>query len=524
MSNRYYIDVNTTVGKRTNIISENIPYTIKDFLKDQKYYGIDASLASMSYASDYSIFVANKEIIDISKKNERILPIISLYPGFQNEIKDFNNYLLNLYMNGAKGISLSLKNMFIFSKERIIPIFKFAQDYNLPILINFSDIEHNLEIFNLIKQFPGLKVIIGNINFAYVKYIVDYMKDNDNLYISISNCLLQNLIEYLVNEVGDERILFGSGYPLANIGSSKAMLEYASISENSKNKISHLNAIRLFNIDKNIKKNEQHGLDRIASAIDNGQSLNEVIKVPIIDAHTHINGDESIATGWYGSQKSFDDLYESSRRLGISKVFTSSLDGLTFTGSIGNKVIRNGISREKNFMYGYAYANPYYKEDINDCLKRLNDSKFIGLKLYPGTNRYPYDGKLYKEVLDKTNENRKIFLLHGSPDDAKRILEKYKGLKVILAHTTQSYEFMNEAIEVLKKYDNLYLDVCSRYNVMNPIKYLVDNGLEDKIVFGSDAALLSQAAHLGLVGYERIPESTKVKILTKNVIDLLNKR
>lgn len=524
MSSRYYIDVNTTVGKRTNIISENIPYTTEDFLKDQRYYGIDLSLASMSYASDYSVFIANKEIIDISKNNKRILPIISLYPGFQNDIKDFNNYLYNLYLNGAKGISLCLKNMFVFSKERIIPIFIFAQDNNLPILINFSDIEQNFEIFDLINQFPGLKVIIGNINFAYVKYIVDYIKNNNNLYISISNCLMQNLIEYLVNEVGDERILFGSGYPLANIGSSKAMLEYANISEKSKNKISYLNAIRLFNIDKSIEKNKQDNLDRIASAIDNGQRLNEVIKAPIIDAHTHINGDDSIATGWYGAQKSFDDLYESSKRLGISKVFTSSLDGLTYTGSVGNSIIRNGISRENDFMYGYAYANPYYKEDINDCLKRLNDSKFIGLKLYPGTNRYPYDGKLYKEVLDKTNENRKIFLLHGSPDDARRILEKYRGLKVILAHTTQSYEFMNEAIEALKKYDNLYLDVCSRYNVMNPIRYLVDNGLENKIIYGSDAALLSQAAHLGLVGYERIPENKKVKILTRNVVDLLNRR
>ena len=47
---------------------------------------------------------------------------------------------------------------------------------------------------------------------------------------------------------------------------------------------------------------------------------------------------------------------------------------------------------------------------------------------------------------------------------------------------------------------------------------------KNKIIYGSDAALLSQAAHLGLVGYERIPENKKVKILTRNVVDLLNRR
>ncbi len=524
MSSRCYIDVNSMVGKRSNIISPNIPYTLEEFLMDQKYYGIDFSLASMAYAADYSIFAANKEIIDISKNNKRILPLISLYPGFEEDIKDKDDYINNLCLNGAKGINLILKNMFIFSKKYLSTIFKISQEKALPILINFDELGQNMELLNMASQFPNLKIVITNINFAYIKYIVQYMKNNKNLYVSISNCLMQNLIEYLCDEVGLDRVLFGSGYPLANIGSSKSMLEYSRISEEDKNKIAYLNAIKLFKINDKLEKIQQKGLDRIARAVDEGRKLNETIKSPIIDAHTHINSKDSIATGWYGSHKSFDDLYESSNNLGISKVFTSSLDGLTYMGTEGNKNIEDGILRVNNFMYGYAFANPYYKEDIIDCLNRLEDPRFIGLKLYPGTNGYPYDGQLYNEVLNKVNEKRKIFLLHGSPEDAKRILEKYKGIKIILAHTTQSYDFMNHAIEVLKQYDNLYLDICSRYNVMRPIQYLVENGLEDKIVFGSDSALLSQAAHIGLIGYEKVSEDVKEKVLTKNVLYLLSKQ
>ena len=156
--------------------------------------------------------------------------------------------------------------------------------------------------------------------------------------------------------------------------------------------------------------------------------------------------------------------------------------------------------------------------------QNLKHNDYVGLKLYPATNHYPYSGKLYKKVLELTADLNKVFLLHGSPSDAKKILDMYKGLNVILAHTTQSYEFMNGVLPLLEQYQNLYVDICSRYIVNGSVEYLVKNGFEDRILFGSDAALLSQYGHIGLVGYSDISMAAKEKILSKNALKVIKKR
>lgn len=524
MNERIYIDINNQVGKRPNIINSQIPYNVESFLEDHKRAGIDLSMAISSKAIPYSVILGNEEIFELSKKYKEICPIVTLYPGIEYDINNIDAYFEKLYNMGARGIYLDLSKMFEFVSSLFINIFKFARKYNLPIMISWDDIKDKDKFFELIEMNQDLKIIILNLNWAYKKFVFEYMKKNNNVYIGINGFNYQGMIEDVCKTFSSKRLLFASGYPFYNIGASKAMLEYADISEKEKDDISYKNAMYLFNV--NILKKCPYDLSRdyIAYLVDNGMPLSENLNFPIIDVHTHFVSEEAKTVDWIGSGKSIDELIKVSKRLGISEIRTSSMDGLLFDGILGNNAVDKVINRNGILIKGYVTANPYYNEDIQLAIQKLHDYRYVGVKLYPSKNRYEYDGVLYEPILNEASKLGKYFLLHGSPEEAKRVMKKYPYLKVILAHATQSYEFMDKVIELSKEYQQLYVDICCRYIVNGAIEYLVNNIGSNRVLFGSDSNLLSQEAHIGWLGYSNLSFEDKKNLLSNSAKKLVKKR
>lgn len=523
MNKRIYIDANCQVGKRAKIVNNNIPFSIEDFIQDHEKIGIDVSLATSSKAIPYSIVMANNEIINCAKKHKEIIPVATLYPGFEHDINDYKSYLEYLFNSGIKCISIDLSKLFIFMPSLFDKILTFAEEKNLPISVNWDNIEDKEKFFNLLNNYHNLKVFLTNVNWSFKKYIFEYMSENKNIFLGINGFIYQNMIEDVCNKFSSKRLLFSTGYPFYSIGSVKAMVEYADISEEEKDEIAYKNALKLFNINLLCKREYGDNQDAFEKCVDSGISLKTKLNFPIIDAHTHFVSDESITADWIGSYSTIKSLLKSSSKIGIDIIHTSPMDGLLYDGIIGNKVTDIAIQRNSFSIKGYVTANPYYKEDIDLALEKLKDPNYVGVKLYPSKNDYPYDGKLYEPLLEKVSNMGMYFLLHGSIEDAKRILEKYKHLKVLLAHSTQSYDYMDKVIDLLYQYPQLSVDICNRYVTNKAIEYLVTRTGSDRVIFGSDSALLSQTAHIGWLAYSDISYNDKKKIISDNVLKLIKK-
>lgn len=524
MNERIYIDINNQIGKRSNIINKNIPYSIEDFLLEHKRTGIDLSLSISSKAIPYSIILGNNEIIDIAKQHKEICPIASLYPGIEYDIDNLDEYFEELYCNGIKGIYLDLTKLFEFIPSLFDNIFAFARKHNLPIMVSWEDIQDKDKFFEFIGKNKDINLILLNLNWSFRKFVFEYMKKNENIYIGINGFNYQGMIEDVCKNFSSKRLLFASGYPFYNIGASKAMLEYADISESEKNDIAYKNAMRLFNIKELKKQKYDLSQDPIAVLVDNGVALNEYLNFPIIDAHTHFISDDAKTADWIGSGRSVEELIKVASKLGFSEIRTSAMDGLLFDGIIGNSVVDKAIKEHKFPIKGYVTANPYYEEDILLALEKLKDTNYVGVKLYPSKNWYDYDGKLYEPILEHASQLGKYFLLHGTPEEAERVMKKYPDLKILLAHATQSYEFMDKVIALAEQYPQLYVDICCRYMTNGAIEYLVNNLGADKVLFGSDSNLLSQEEHLGWLGYSNLSFDDKKNILSDNALKLVKKR
>ena len=120
-------------------------------------------------------------------------------------------------------------------------------------------------------QFPKLRVVLGHMGEAipYWLYRIDYMHARsiigmhrpklkrapseyfkENFYITTSGVNWHPVLQFCINVLGADRIMFAIDYPYQESGEAVEFLNSAAISEEDKEKIFHKNAERVFHIKK----------------------------------------------------------------------------------------------------------------------------------------------------------------------------------------------------------------------------------------------------------------------------------
>jgi predicted TIM-barrel fold metal-dependent hydrolase len=97
-------------------------------------------------------------------------------------------------------------------------------------------------------EYPEAKFIMGHSGSRYsiARQYVELAKKRDNIFLEITyTSITYGMIKYLVNEVGDEKVLYGSDSAFRDIAPQLGWVAYAKISEESKRKILGLNMKRI---------------------------------------------------------------------------------------------------------------------------------------------------------------------------------------------------------------------------------------------------------------------------------------
>lgn len=101
----------------------------------------------------------------------------------------------------------------------------------------------------------------------------------------------------------------------------------------------------------------------------------------------------------------------------------------------------------------------------------------------------------------------------GNPILIKKLMASFPKLKLWLMHA--GGPFIRETIQMLKRYPGLYIDISVLNNpaiipaneFSEIMKMLVDNGMEDRILFGSDNAKISET----MASINKLPFLTKAQ-------------
>ena len=152
----------------------------------------------------------------------------------------------------------------------------------------------------------------------------------------------------------------------------------------------------------------------------------------------------------------------------------------------------------------YLWYVPSYIYEGLTVKKAFSDFPYKGIKLHPFANNWDFSEKEHEHGLHElfafAQDSCLPVLIHTGPNivDAPKRFElffgKYPETKIILAHCRP----VAEAIEILKKYSNVYGDTA--FVPEEWIRLLIENGLGSKIITGSDFPI----THYSATHYENV--------------------
>ena len=144
---------------------------------------------------------------------------------------------------------------------RYKPVWEFAAERKAPILIHtWNSLRSDdplihfcipSKIEKIACDYPDAKIILGHSGGEYdgILEAIKTAKDLANVYFdTASSRLYPGVIEMMVNEVGPDKVLYGSDVPLLSPGPQIGKIVYADIEESDKRKILGHNAAKLFGI------------------------------------------------------------------------------------------------------------------------------------------------------------------------------------------------------------------------------------------------------------------------------------
>ena len=90
----------------------------------------------------------------------------------------------------------------------------------------------------------------------------------------------------------------------------------------------------------------------------------------------------------------------------------------------------------------------------------------------------------------------------------------------LLAHAGSAEK--EKYIQTVKTFENTFLEICFSRAPKGMIESFVDEGLEDRVLFGSDADFMSAPQQIGRVLFAEVNEEIKKKILCDNPRKVFN--
>ena len=329
----------------------------------------------------------------------------------------------------------------------------------------------------------SLYVVLTGVHYSQMGEVLSAMERCSNLLAETHRLATTRAIEVMVEEVGAERVLFGSGAPLRPLPGALNMVLTADISEAEKGAILGGNAARLLAL-----PGETGGISR--SPI--------VPAGPIIDVHAHA------ARGrWHFPipAEGLDNHRRFMERYDIEVCILSSTLGVVYDYKEGNSQLLEMIEGEERFL-GYVVVNP---NDLEGSCAEMDryyaHPQFVGAKYHgPYSNSYTSDPKT-RALIDEVGKRGRPLLIHNAGSGwvtaLKEAARANPNLPIIVAHGGQYPGTCEDAIELVSQTENVYLEFCTSAPERGIIRQAIDTVGPERILFGSDQDLIDPGFVLG---------------------------
>ncbi|WP_020590153.1 amidohydrolase family protein [Desulfobacter curvatus] len=182
---------------------------------------------SLIYAVDAPIVYASNEYVHslCSRYPDRLMGIASVDPFAENALEVIEHAVKNLGLKGLK-FHPPLQNFFV-NDEKVFPIYEKALELNIPVIFHVGTTPFGslcrlsqanpLLVDDIAFEFPDLRIMLTHLGTLWHNESFMVVEKNPNVFIDTAAYLYeipQLLTMDLIRRIGEDKIIFGTDYPM----------------------------------------------------------------------------------------------------------------------------------------------------------------------------------------------------------------------------------------------------------------------------------------------------------------------
>ncbi len=531
MSDRLYIDSYAYVGKRGPKDVE-AQYETEVLLEEMAWTGIHGALITHAASKDYDPKYGNRMLLRELRKSPRLYGAWAVMPHMTGEIPPPRDLIKEMQDNGIKAAKMYPRaHRFPFHVDYCGALLGALEESGTLLMLEGGNLYGNdvLEPTNqvlvneldaVLTVFPRLPVLLQGGRWDATRFLYWLMSKHPNLHCELSTHQGNRAMEVFVQWFGADRVLFGTGALEKSPGAAKAFLDYCTLSDGDKAKISSQNLVRLARLEKlPAPYRSKAPRDPILALAKEGKPLKNTL---VIDSHAHIGHDGGGGSGFVHSLYSDDkSMRERAKLMGIDAMCISGFLAVWTDYEEGNTIVRRAMQRYPGFYHGYAALQPQYVKDWPRELRKVHVQYGMdGMKPYQPRTLLPYNDPLWDPWYEYGNRMNAYALIHPSPNlvaEMNDVAPRYPDIAWILAHTGASFRDARYGIEVALKNPNVFLEITLTSVTYRVIEFMVEHVGADRVLFGTDQPMRDPIPQFGWVVYSHCTPEEKKLMLGENM-------
>jgi len=381
----------------------------------------------------------------------------------------------------------------------------------------------------LLGRYRHLPVLLTDASWGAQRDVYRLMQLHDNLHLELSSYQANRVIEKYTAEFGAERLLFGTGMTEKSPGAARTAIDYAQISDGEREKIAGGNLRRLLKGQGPATTvGRKRGGDPILAEAREGRPLS----IPVVDAHAHVLHEGGQTCGQrYMYEGDATGMMEVNHWCGIDRIAMMSWSGPVCVDAVeGNEIVWRAMQRYRGEIIGLATVDPTHmtaEEMSAEIDLRYLKQGFVGMKPYHQMG-LPYDHDLFASWWEFGNAHKLYALVHtmaytGGLPCVQRLAERYPEISWLVPHSGSSWSYAVDVADLVVQHSNVYAEITYTAVTNGVLEYFVGQGIEDNVLFGTDAPMRDPRQQLGWVVWADLPVAVRQKMLAGNFQRILDR-
>ncbi len=493
-------------------------------LASMDYYGVELALVSHWRALHGDPLAANEALVREIAGSDRLFPCFTILPENVADASARGALSDSIRKNDVRAVRIPFGESLLCCAPWVLgELFEFCSARGLLTVLPFPylgvavperDDPYLAVLDTLLGEFPRLAVVtLGRLRGFY-----PLMARHENLLTSLAWDPYPDFVEDVTRRFGSHRILFGTPYceNARDIsGMPMMMVAHADIPAQGRAEVAGGNLAKRLGLPLP-ESSEAAGKCRF-SALLQGKG----VEGKIVDVHTHVGY-------WIAEHKpafNADDMLRGMRSLGPSTIYINSTEAVTGGDHVqGNREIAQAVRAHPETLRGVYIHHPDFGGDARALAASIDSGGFRAVKVHPRMQRCAITDPRLLPVWETAESTGVPILCHtgqgqafSEPHQFARIAPRHPRGRFILAHTGETFSGMVQCVELLNRFENLYVDVSGwLFMKRGMLEYFVRRVDRARILYGSDYSWIDVRYALATVIFADIDDRTKQMILHEN--------